>query len=94
MTRQGSGSTGQWCQGRQAAQTGVTVALIEGLLRSRSRTNRARPTVRQVLLDEPGTEWSMVMAWRRHAYLSQAARAWLDLVREVHGADTHPKPDG
>lgn len=55
---------------------------------------RARPTVRQVLLDEPGTEWSMVMAWRRHAYLSQAARAWLDLVREVHGADTHPKPDG
>lgn len=47
---------------------------------------RKRPSMRLVRLTDPGTEWSMAMAWRRGSYLSQAARAWLDLVREVYGA--------
>jgi DNA-binding transcriptional LysR family regulator len=47
-----------------------------------------RLTIRvcQVLLEDPGTGWDMAMAWRGGAYLSGAAQAWLDLVREVHGA--------
>lgn len=50
-------------------------------------TQRRNPAVRHVLLDESGTEWIMAMAWRRDAYLSGAAKAWLDLVREIHGGD-------
>jgi DNA-binding transcriptional LysR family regulator len=42
---------------------------------------RAHAAVRAVLLDEPGTEWIMAMVWRRGAYLSAAASAWLELVR-------------
>jgi len=38
--------------------------------------------VRGVLLAEPQTEWRLAMVWRRGAYLSQPARAWLDLARE------------
>jgi DNA-binding transcriptional LysR family regulator len=50
-------------------------------------TATERHTIRvcQVLLEEPGTAWDMAMAWRRGAYLSGAAQAWLDLVRDVHG---------
>lgn len=42
--------------------------------------------LRQLLVEDAGTEWEMAMAWRRGAYLSVAARAWLALVREVHGS--------
>lgn len=55
---------------------------------------RARPEVCQLLLDEPGTQWEMAMIWRRGAYLSQAAKAWLDLVREVHPTASPPKAQG
>jgi DNA-binding transcriptional LysR family regulator len=48
-------------------------------------TQRHTLRVCQVLLEDAGTGWDMAMAWRRGAYLSGAAQAWLDLVREVHG---------
>ena len=41
--------------------------------------------IHQVALAEPDLEWSMAVAWRRGAYLSDAASAWLGLVRERHG---------
>ncbi|MGO1344268.1 LysR family transcriptional regulator [Chromohalobacter japonicus] len=50
-------------------------------------TQRRNAVVRHVLLDEPGTEWIMAMVWRRDAYLSGAAKAWLELVREIHSGD-------
>ncbi len=37
-----------------------------------------------VLLDEPKTDWHMVLAWRRSAYLPLAARTWLKLASEAH----------
>jgi len=37
----------------------------------------ARAGVAQVPLVAPGLEWRMALAWRRDAYLSHAARAWL-----------------
>lgn len=43
---------------------------------------RAHKGVRTVLLDEPGTSWDMAMVWRRGGYLSAAAKAWLELVRQ------------
>ncbi|WP_112664299.1 LysR family transcriptional regulator [Microvirga flavescens] len=46
---------------------------------------RAHPSVRRLLLDEPETDWHMALVWRRGAYLSHAARAWLALARDVHG---------
>jgi DNA-binding transcriptional LysR family regulator len=42
------------------------------------------PSVRYILLSEPQTEWQMVMIWRRGAYLSHAAQAWLAIWRETH----------
>ncbi|TDE35436.1 LysR family transcriptional regulator [Antarcticimicrobium sediminis] len=47
---------------------------------------RARPGTKLVPLADPQTDWVMAMAWRRGAYLSGAAQAWLDLIREKHPA--------
>lgn len=46
---------------------------------------RGSANVRAVRLIEPKLEWAMSLAWRRDAYLSAAARAWLAMVAEVHG---------
>jgi DNA-binding transcriptional LysR family regulator len=48
---------------------------------------RHHPMVSAVELTTPGMVWRMSMAWRRGAYLSGAARAWLDLLGEVHGGE-------
>jgi DNA-binding transcriptional LysR family regulator len=45
-----------------------------------------RSGVSSVLLAEPGMEWHLAMIWRRDAYLSHAAKAWLELVREATAA--------
>jgi DNA-binding transcriptional LysR family regulator len=45
---------------------------------------RNHPFVRRILLDEPNTEWQLVMIWRRGAFLSHAAQAWLAMWRETH----------
>lgn len=47
---------------------------------------RARAGTKLVPLADPQTDWVMAMAWRRGAYLSGAAQAWLDLIREKHPA--------
>ncbi|ACK52676.1 transcriptional regulator, LysR family [Methylocella silvestris BL2] len=62
----------------ELAAAGLGVAFLPRLMAEQ----RANPGVRRVLLDEPGTEWRMVLAWRRGGYLSAAARAWLALARE------------
>ncbi len=49
-----------------------------------SASQRKRPSLRLVPLDDPGMVWEMVMAWRRGAYLSEAVKAWLDIVNEAH----------
>ncbi|PNG27818.1 LysR family transcriptional regulator [Methylocella silvestris] len=62
----------------ELAAAGLGVAFLPRLMAEQ----RANPGVRRVLLDEPGTQWRMVLAWRRGGYLSAAARAWLALARE------------
>lgn len=44
--------------------------------------DRRRPGVGAALLAEDETDWRLAMIWRRGAYLSHAAKAWLTLVRE------------
>jgi DNA-binding transcriptional LysR family regulator len=42
-----------------------------------------RPSVRHVLLAEPQIEWRIATIWRRGAYLSHPAQAWLAILREI-----------
>jgi DNA-binding transcriptional LysR family regulator len=44
---------------------------------------RRRPGLRSLLVN-PKIDWHVGMTWRRGAYLSHAAKAWLTLVREQH----------
>ncbi|HTY69994.1 MAG TPA: LysR family transcriptional regulator [Alphaproteobacteria bacterium] len=44
---------------------------------------RGAALVRHVPLVEPDTAWHIALVWRRGAYLSQAAQAWLALAREA-----------
>lgn len=62
---------------------GLGVAFLPRMIAAQRR----KEGISHVLLDEPDTEWNMAMAWRSGAYLSAAAKAWLDLVREIHGSD-------
>ncbi|MGY4177759.1 DNA-binding transcriptional LysR family regulator [Bradyrhizobium sp. USDA 4518] len=41
--------------------------------------------LRSLLLTNPSIDWNIAMTWRREAYLSHAAKAWLALVREHSG---------
>lgn len=41
-----------------------------------------RPGVVRVALNPPELRWDIAFIWRRGAYLSKAAQAWLQLVRE------------
>jgi DNA-binding transcriptional LysR family regulator len=60
---------------------GLGVAFLPRMIASQRRN----ASVRSVLLKEPDTEWALAMVWRRDAYLSEAAKAWLALMREIHG---------
>jgi DNA-binding transcriptional LysR family regulator len=42
---------------------------------------RKHPAVRRIPLVEAQTDWHMAMIWRRGAYLSEAAKAWLAIAR-------------
>lgn len=57
---------------------GLGVAFLPRMIAAQ----RTQVPISQLLLDEPGVEWTMAMAWRRGAYLSPAAAAWLMLLRE------------
>ncbi|WP_207263219.1 LysR family transcriptional regulator [Desulfovibrio sp. Huiquan2017] len=66
------------------AEAGLGVAFLPRLIAEQRRG----PGVRLVRLDEPNTDWDMAVIWRRGGYLSAAARAWLDVVRDLYGPDT------
>ncbi len=61
---------------------GLGVAFLPRLIADQRTTS----PVHRVLLDEPGTEWRMALAWRRGSFLSPAARAWLALARQARDA--------
>lgn len=60
---------------------------------------RVRPGVVHIPVHSPGMNWHMAWVWRRGGYLSFAAKAWLELARDItmkaarlpdHGSDRHP----
>ena len=59
---------------------GVGIAFLPRVLAER----RPHRMVRFALLDEPKCKWRIALAWRRGAYLSHAACAWLAHAREEH----------
>ncbi|ROQ28606.1 LysR family transcriptional regulator [Gallaecimonas pentaromativorans] len=62
----------------------VAAGMGVSFLPRRMAEQRPHPRVARVLLDEPQTQWDMAMIWRRDAFLSPAARAWLAIVKEIH----------
>ncbi|WP_339530729.1 LysR family transcriptional regulator [Pseudomonas mucidolens] len=58
---------------------GLGVAFLPQMLAYKHR----HPGIALTPLDEPRTDWHIALAWRRHAHLPQAARAWLELAREM-----------
>ena len=65
----------------ELAAAGLGAAFLPRMIAER----RKLPSVSRVLLVDPDTDWHIAMVWRRGAYLSQAARAWLDLVSKTWG---------
>ena len=65
----------------ELAAAGLGVAFLPRMIAER----RKLPSVSRVPLVEPETDWHIAMVWRRGAYLSQAASAWLDLVSKTWG---------
>jgi DNA-binding transcriptional LysR family regulator len=63
----------------ELAAAGLGVAFLPRLIAEQRR----RPALSLVLLDEPQTDWQAAMIWRRGGYLSQAAKAWLAIMREL-----------
>tara|TARA_R110001583_G_scaffold183806_2_gene342625 strand:+ start:36164 stop:37102 length:939 start_codon:yes stop_codon:yes gene_type:complete len=47
---------------------------------------RPHPGLKYIELNEADTQWDMAMIWRRNGFLSHAARAWLEIVREIYPA--------
>ncbi|WP_374544501.1 LysR substrate-binding domain-containing protein [Rhodoblastus sp.] len=66
----------------ELANAGLGVAFLPDMLDER------RPAGGPVgiALDEPETDWRLALVWRRGAYLSDAARAWLALLQQAHKA--------
>ncbi|RUR22680.1 LysR family transcriptional regulator [Legionella qingyii] len=58
---------------------GLGVAFLPRMI-AREKSN---PQIFFPLLEGDEFQWNMAMTWRRDAYLSDAAKAWLALIREV-----------
>ncbi|MCP8463234.1 LysR family transcriptional regulator [Pseudomonas sp. ZM23] len=69
----------------QADFLGALVAAGQGvvLLPRVVARDLERPGVARVLLSEPDLRWDISFIWRRDAYLSNAAKAWLSLMEEM-----------
>ncbi|MBN3728244.1 LysR family transcriptional regulator [Burkholderia sp. Ac-20379] len=78
--------SGHWDFMAALVQAGVGIALLpEPYCR---RLDPAQFSCRPIV--EPEIQWSIAVGWLKRGYLSHAARAWLDVAREVGPAD----PDG
>jgi DNA-binding transcriptional LysR family regulator len=80
------GRSGQWDFMASLVQAGMGIALLP--MPYCQRLDPAaficRPLVKPEIL------WDIAIGWRRNAYLSRAARAWLEVARETHVNDVQP----
>ncbi|WP_027792971.1 LysR family transcriptional regulator [Paraburkholderia acidipaludis] len=75
------GRSGHWDLMAALVLAGVGIALLPAPYVR--RLDAARFTCLPV--SEPEIAWDMAIGWKRNAYLSHAARAWLDVAREEFG---------
>jgi len=64
----------------ELAAMGLGVAFLPRMIAEQ----RPHPSVFYAPLTDPQTQWHVAMIWRRGAYLSHAARAWLSLARDTY----------
>ena len=64
------------------AATGMGIAFLPRMIAEQ----RKHRSVARVRLAETDTDWRIAMIWRRGAFLSHAARVWLDLVATTRAA--------
>ncbi|UVO30564.1 LysR family transcriptional regulator [Bradyrhizobium arachidis] len=72
----------------ELAAAGMGVAFLPRMIAEQ----RTHLSIARVPLDEADTDWRIAMIWRRGAYLSHAARAWLDLVARTR-VENHSNDD-
>lgn len=65
----------------------VAARLGVGFLPRMIAVQRAHAGVHRLAVSDAGMDWNMALVWRRGAYLSHAARAWLDLARSEAPAE-------
>lgn len=66
----------------ELAAAGLGVAFLPRMMAEEQQ----RHSIGRALLDHADTDWNMAMVWRRNAYLSHAARAWLACLPQGGGA--------
>ncbi|MBA1361597.1 LysR family transcriptional regulator [Burkholderia gladioli] len=76
--------SGHWDFMAALVHAGVGIALLPAPYCR--RLDPARFSCRPIV--EPEIDWSIAAAWKRRGYLSHAARAWLEVAREVGPVDT------
>ena len=64
----------------------VAAKLGVGFLPRMIAERREHPGVRHIAVVAPAMEWRMTLIWRRGAYLSPAARAWIAMASDSGGA--------
>ncbi len=69
----------------------VVAGLGVGFLPRMIAEQRSRPGLANIAVREPSMPWEMAMMWRRNAYLSHAARAWLELTEKHYPQLTREK---
>jgi len=62
----------------ELVSAGVGIAFLPQMI----ALEQARASIHLAQLEEPQTRWELAMMWRREAYLSNAARAWLQILAE------------
>ena len=67
----------------ELVSAGLGVAFLPRLIAVQQR----RATIHQAELLDPGTQWQLAMMWRKKAYLSRAARVWLEILQETDTGD-------
>lgn len=73
----------------ELAAAGLGIAFLPRMVAEQ----RDKAGVRLVRLADPDMVWDIAITWRRGAYLSHAARAWLDVVRELYPAPPGSGPE-
>jgi len=77
------GRSGQWEFMASMVETGMGIALLPAQYCRRLDSGSGSGGFTCRPLVAPKIHWNIAIGWRRNAYLSRAARAWLEVAREI-----------